>query len=501
MPLHSRPPLLLAVDQGTTNTKALLIDRTGKVVFRTDAPVPLATPPTGFVEQDPLLLWKSVQAVLAAAIGQARALGATVAGLALTNQRETALAWHRSTGDPLAPAISWQCRRSVGVCQSHQAHAAAVRRISGLPFDPVLSATKWAWMLENLPSVQQAAHAGELCLGTVDSWLISKLTGGQVHATDLTNASRTGLLDLAALQWSPEMLDLFGIPAASLARIQPSAGSFGLCTAIPELKHVAIVSAIGDSHAALAGHGAFDPGTIKATYGTGSSLMTTTPALMEDTPKLARTIAWSTGAHTQYALEGNIFMTGSAVQWMGEFLGLQDPTSGALALADTAPEVPGVYFVPGMVGLGAPHWRADSRGLLCGLGRAHTAAHMARAVVESIAYQVADVFFAMREAAGVSLPALHADGGVTRNGKLMQFQADLLGVPVIRSHTEELSALGAGYLGGLALGWWPSLEAIASLPRSADRIEPRLSLAERAARYAGWQQAIRRASLPATEAG
>jgi glycerol kinase len=489
--------LLLAIDQGTTNTKALLVNRAGAPVFRTGVSLELATPEPGFVEQDALAIWASVERVAMAAAAHATAAGHVVRGIAISNQRETALAWHRHTGVPFAPAISWQCRRGASCSGGLAAHADAIRRTTGLPLDPVLSATKWAWLLERSPAVADAAARGDLCLGTVDSWLIWKLTSGAVHATDTTNASRTGLLDLASLEWSPEMLRLFGIPADAMPSIRASSRSFGECDAIPGLEGVPILAAIGDSHAALAGHGAAGPGAIKATYGTGSSLMTLARSLPGDLASLARTVAWSvdqaTPPCTQYAVEGNIFMTGAAVQWAGEFLGLAQPAVEAAALAETVADSDGVYLVPGMVGLGAPHWDAEVRGMLCGLGRGHTRAHLARAAVESIAFQVADVFFAMREATGVPLPALLADGGATRNGSLMQFQADLLGVPVLRAGHEELSALGAAYLGGVALGWWKDLAAVAEMQRVTERFEPAMAASERDRRLEGWRDALHRA--------
>jgi glycerol kinase len=302
---------------------------------------------------------------------------------------------------------------------------------------------------------------------------------------------------LQQLAWDKDLLDLFGIPLASLPEIRPSSGPFGICSGIPGLEGVPILSAIGDSHAAMFGHGQFTSGTVKATYGTGSSLMALTPALAADTPLLARTIAWSIADETQFALEGNIAMTGSAVQWVGEFLHLADPAQDAAALAAAVADSDGIYFVPAMVGLGAPHWDATARGAITGLGRSHTAAHLARAAIEAIAFQVADVFFAMEESSGIVLPALHADGGATRNRTLMQFQADILGRPVLLPAHEELSALGASRLAGLALGWWRDLSEIAKMPRTAERFSPAMKPGLRDARYADWKLAVNRARLNA----
>ncbi len=484
------PGLILAIDQGTTNTKALLVGRDGRPVFRAVAPVLLHTPRPGFVEQDPMKLWHSVVDVIAQCVEHA---GSAIDGISISNQRETAVAWNRRLGVPLANAVSWQCRRSEDLCRRLSSHGERIREKTGLPLDPLISASKWAWLFEEeKDTLPVLAAAGELCLGTVDSWLVYKLTSGTVHATDPSNASRTGLLNLSSLDWDDDLLALFALPRAAMPRLLPSSGVFGTVSAIPELAGIPIVTVIGDSHAALAGHGSYRPGTVKATYGTGSSLMTLTPAIPSAQEHLARTIAWSTSAGVQYALEGNITMAGSAVQWVGEFLGLPDPTADAVALAESVPDAEGVYFVPAMVGLGAPHWDSGARGTLTGLSRTSTRAHMARAAVESIAFQVADVFYAMQDAAGVPLPALYVDGGATRNASLMQFQADLLQLPVRRSACEDMSALGAAWLGGLALRWWKQIDDLQSLPQETQVFTPQASPASR---YQRWQHAVKQARL------
>lgn len=482
--------LILAIDQGTTNTKGLLVDQAGGPVFRTSSPVPLVTCPNGFVEHDPIALWTSVLAVMRDAHRWAMQVGSIIEAVAISNQRETAVAWHAETGQSPAPAISWQCGRGTAICARHASRSAYLRATTGLPLAPLISASKWAWLLENEPTVRELAANGTLRLGTVDSWLIHQLTDGTVHATDLTNASRTGLLALDTLAWHPPLLDLFGIPHLALPSLHCSSGVFGHCTAVPGFEHIPVLAAIGDSHAALVGQGSFSPGTIKATYGTGSSLMALTGDLSAETPSLARTIAWSAGDKTQFALEGNIAMTGSAIQWVGEFLRLPDPAADVAALAATVPEPAGVYFVPAMVGLGAPHWDANARGCISGLSRAHTSAHLARAALEAVAYQVADVFFAMEQQAGLQFTELRADGGATRNASLMQFQADILGRPVLRSANEELSAIGAAWLAGLQLGWWRSMNDLEALRPAADRFEPQMQPAERNRLYHGWQRAV-----------
>ncbi len=485
---------ILAIDQGTTNTKALLIDREGQTAFRASAPLELLQPQPGYVEQDPLALWESVRKVVDNCVRHAAANGGSIAAIAISNQRETAVTW-RSNGEPVGNAISWQCRRSAPVCDRLHDQAPKIRSASGLPLDPLLTATKWAWVFEQQPELRAVAESGDLRLGTVDAWLIYKLTGGRIHSTDHTNASRTALLSLTSLDWDEAMLNLFQIPRTALPAVRSSSGVFAECTAIPALAGVPIASMIGDSHAALVGHGRYEPGTMKATYGTGSSLMMLTPSLVADTELLARTIAWSEPSDVRFALEGNIAMSGAAVQWVGEFLGLPNPAEDAAALAATVPDAAGVILVPAMVGLGAPHWDAAARGLVANLERSHTAAHLARAALDAIAFQVADVLEAMESAAGIKLPVLLADGGATRNSSLMQTQADIIGRPVDRATQEDLSARGAAMLAGLALGWWNSPSDLAELPKEVQEFDPQLSAAKRDELRDSWRLAVRRARL------
>jgi glycerol kinase len=492
---------ILAIDQGTTNTKALLVDREGRTVYRASAPLEILQPQPGFVEQDPLALWQSVVQVISASVRHAQSERASIAGIAITNQRETAVAWRRAAagsfaaGEPVGNAITWQCRRSEPVCVRLREHSATIQSISGLPLDPLLSATKWAWMFEQRPDLRAAAESGDLLLGTVDSWLLYNLTAGHQHATDHTNASRTALFSLATCYWDRTLLGLFQIPRHALPATHLSRSFFGMCAAIPELAEVPIVSMIGDSHAALVGHGRYEPGTVKATYGTGSSLMMLTPKLVEEAEQLARTVAWSDPNGTRFALEGNIAMSGAAVQWVGEFLGLAHPIEDAVALAATVPDAAGLILVPAMVGLGAPYWDSAARGLITNVERSHTAAHLARAAIDAIAFQVADVLEAMESAAHVTLPVLLADGGATRNDSLMQMQADILGRPVHRSTQEDLSARGTALLGGLALGWWRGLDELAALPKDVQPFEPRMDAGERGRLRCAWKLAVERARL------
>ncbi|MGD0741390.1 MAG: FGGY family carbohydrate kinase [Terracidiphilus sp.] len=494
---------ILAIDQGTTNTKAVLVDREGRIAYRAATPMEIMQPRPGFVEQDPLVLWQSVVQVIQACVRYAESERAAIVGIAISNQRETAVAWRRAgvgsstAGEPVGNAITWQCRRSSPVCERLHAHAGTIQSIAGLPLDPLLSATKWAWLFDQHPELRTQAESGELHLGTVDAWLLYNLTAGNVYATDHTNASRTALLNLETLEWDPALCDLFEIPRAALPTVLPSSGNFGTCAAIPEFAGIPIVAMIGDSHAALVGHGRYQPGTVKATYGTGSSLMMLTPELVTEAKHLARTVAWSAASGAHFALEGNIAMSGAAMQWVGEFLGLAHPIEDAAALAATVPDAAGLILVPAMVGLGAPYWDSAARGLVTNVERSHTAAHLARAAVDAIAFQVADVLEAMEAAARVTLPVLLADGGATRNDALMQMQADVLGRPVHRSTQEDLSARGAALLGCLALGWWSSLDELAALPKSVQPFEPKKSHNERERLRGAWRLAVERARLTA----
>ncbi len=485
---------ILAVDQGTSSTKALLIDREGHTAFRTSTPLELICRQAGYVEQDPLALWQSVCRVAKECASYAAAQHTRIAAIALSNQRETAVTWH-SNGEPVGNAITWQCRRSAPVCDRLRDRAAAIQAATGLPLDPLLSATKWAWVFDQQPDLRPMAKSGELRIGTVDSWLLYKLTGGRVHATDHTNASRTALLHLASLDWDEAMLGLFQIPRAALPLLCASAGVCAECISVPALAGVPVASIIGDSHAALVGHGRYEPGTTKATYGTGSSLMMLTPALAGETNVLARTVAWSSTAEVHFALEGNIAMSGAALQWVGEFLGLSNPAEDAAALAASVHDAAGMMLVPGMVGLGAPYWDAEARGIMANIERSHSAAHLARAALDAVAFQVADVLDAMESAAGVELPTLLADGGATRNDALMQMQADIIGRPVLRSAQEDLSARGAAMLAGVALGWWKSTAELAALPKAGRLFEPHMSSSRREELLAAWRLAVRRARL------
>ena len=487
MPKHH----VLAIDQGTTNTKALLFDERAAVMAQASRPVAIDFPRAGWVEQDARAIWRSVEEAVADCLTSAP--GHAIDAVAVTNQRETIVVWDRKTGVPIGPAIVWQCRRTTEFCEMLRAGGfqQQLEAATGLTIDPLFSATKLRWLLTSIPDGMARAEHGELCAGTVDSWLMWNLTGGVVHACDTTNASRTQLLSLQSAAWDPELLSLFSIPSSILPTVRESSGVFGEVTAIRSISGVPIASAIGDSHAALFGHAAFSPGHVKATYGTGSSLMTAVPAPIRSRHGLSTTIGWSLGGSVQYALEGNVTVTGSAVEWIGQVVGSQSSRDAA-DLAASIDDSAGVYFVPALAGLGAPYWDANARGLICGLSRGATAAHLARASVESIAYQIRDVFDAMCEDAGVP-SALLADGGASKNDVLMQFQADILGVPVIRSDSVDVSALGAAWLAGLAVGMWSDRSELSQLPRPVSRFEPAMSTDRRQQLYAGWLDAVSRA--------
>jgi glycerol kinase len=483
---------ILAIDQGTTNTKALVIDPSGRILARGSQPTAIRYPQPGWVEQDALEIWGCTCAAIEQCLAALER--PDLAAVAISNQRETALVWERATGKPLGPCVVWQCHRSAAICNEVKARdlGAFLQERTGLQIDPMFSASKIRWLLDHVPDGQARAANAELGAGNVDAWLLWNLTGGTVHATDMTNASRTQLMSLADLAWDAEALDIFGIPIAILPRIRPSSFLFGETIPVGGLPGgIPIASLIGDSHASLYGLGGFRPGSVKATYGTGSSLMTPTAAPIISEQGLSTTIAWAR-ERAVYALEGNIYATGAAMQWVGELLGLADPGPEIEKLARTLNDTGGVYFVPALVGLGAPHWSESARGLIAGLTRGAGAGHLARAALEAIAYQVRDVFDVMQAEAGAALDTLLADGGASRSDLLMQFQADMLDCPVLRSSSPDVSPLGAAFLAGLAVGIWSDEAEIERLVPPRDRFEPTMPADQRKTLYAGWREAVAR---------
>jgi len=483
--------LVLAIDQGTTNTKALAFDPDGQAVASASVPMTVTYPQPGWAEQSPLDIWSQVQRVVAEVAGT---VGPDIDALAISNQRETIIVWDAASGVPIAPAILWQCRRTTERCTAlrRAGHSELVEVRTGLGLDPLFPAAKIAWILDNISGAREAARAGQLRAGTVDTWLLWKLTGGTVHATDHSNASRTQLFDIGALGWDDELGRIFDVPLSLLPEVRPSDSVFGTTvagvTALPA--GIPIQAMIGDSHAALYGHGIREPGTVKATYGTGSSLMARTTSRVQSRHGLSSTIAWSTqSGGVAYALEGNVSVSGQAASFMADLLGIGDV--GKLAeLAMTVPNANGVHFVPALVGLGAPYWQADARGIVSGLALGTRPAHLARASIEAIAFQVADVFAAMEADAGYPLRQLSADGGATRNDALMQFQADLIGRPVVRGSLAEVSAAGAAMLAFAARG------KPGKATTSTTVFAPRLDDTARAALLAGWHDAVARALQP-----
>lgn len=492
------PPFILSIDQGTTNSKVSIIDASGAAIRQASKAVPIAYPQPGWVEQDPAALWDSVREAVDDALQGIDP--AVLAAVAVTNQRESALVWERHTGRSVGPCVTWQCRRSAPLVAQLRDEGLedTVRGKTGLTLDPMFSAGKARWLIDQIPNGHARAEAGELCFGTVDSWILWNLTGGTVHACDMTNASRTQLFNLQTLDWDTELAKIFGIPRAMLPEVHPSGHRYGSTCGTGSLPAgIPIAALIGDSHGALFGHAGFQPGRIKATYGTGSSLMMPIPAPVFSHQGLSTSIAWAmegAAGHqgVTFALEGNIYVTGAAVQWLYQFLGLKTPEE-IESLANGVNNSDGLYFVPALVGLGAPYWDAGARGLITGITRGTTAAHAARATVESIAYQIYDVFAAMQFESGQPLTQLMADGGATRNNFLMQFQADLLGVPVVRSRASDLSAMGAAYLAGLATEIWKSLDEVSALDRPHDRFEPQMTPGQRDALLDGWHSAVQRA--------
>ena len=488
---------VLALDQGTSGSTALVVDAEGRVRARGYAELPQHYPQPGWVEHDPEQIWTTTVDAAKAALAAAGAAGTDVAAIGITNQRETTVVWDRSTGRPIHPAIVWQCRRTASLCEELRAAGLepAVRQRTGLVIDAYFSGTKIRWLLDHVPDARRRAEDGALAFGTVDSWLVWKLTGGRAHVTDVTNASRTMLLDLDRVDWDEDMLKVLDVPRAMLPRLVPSAGVVGGTTNLEWLPPgVPIAGLAGDQHAALFGQACYARGAAKNTYGTGCFLlMNTGPTPVHSREGLLTTLAWKVGGMTTYALEGSVFIAGAAIQWLRDGLGLIHRASDSEALATSVPDTGGVYFVPAFVGLGAPYWDMHARGTIVGLTRGTTRAHLVRAALEAIAYQSRDVLEAMTRDAGVAVEALRVDGGATANDFLCQFQADVMGVTVLRPAVIETTALGAAYLAGLGVGVWASLDAIAGRWTVERTFTPAMESARREELYNGWRHAVARA--------
>lgn len=487
---------VLALDQGTTSSRAILFDGRGNVVAVENKEFRQIYPQPGWVEHDPEEIWESQLHVAQAVLQKAGIKGDEVAAIGVTNQRETTILWDKRTGKPVHNAIVWQDRRTAGFCQElkDKGYEPLFRERTGLVLDPYFSGTKIRWLLDHVEGLRERAEKGEIAFGTVDSWLLFRLTGGKVHATDPSNASRTLLMDLGKVDWDDELLSILGVPRAILPKILPSSGVFGETDPALFGAAIPVAGMAGDQQAALFGQACYRPGMAKNTYGTGAFLLLNTGERKVGSQKgLLTTVAWQLGEKVTYALEGSIFIAGAVIQWLRDELKILRDAAESEALAREVPDTGGVYLVPAFTGLGAPYWDPYARGILVGLTRGTNRSHVARAALEAIAYQSRDVLDVMQEEAGLSLDALRVDGGAVQNDFLMQFQADILGTRVDRPKVHETTALGAAYLAGLAVGFWKDTEAIEGLWQRDRTFEPSMKEEEREARYQGWKRAVERA--------
>ena len=487
---------ILALDQGTTSSRAILFDAEGAIRGVSQREFRQIFPQPGWVEHDALEIWTTQAGVAVEVLAGAGLRARDVAAIGITNQRETTVVWDRKTGAPIANAIVWQDRRTADVCDRLRAegHEALFRERTGLVLDAYFSGTKLAWILDNVPGARARAERGELAFGTIDSWLLFKLTDGRLHVTDASNASRTLLFNIQKLQWDDELLRILRVPRSVLPEVRASSEVYGEVTTALGLESVPLAGIAGDQQAALFGQLCTSPGLTKNTYGTGCFMLqntgTTAPASRH---KLLTTVAWTIGGRTEYALEGSVFIGGAVVQWLRDGLGVIRASAEVEALATSVPDSGDVYLVPAFAGLGAPHWDPYARGAIVGLTRGSTAAHIARAAIESIAFQSADLLDAMQADAGTRLAELRVDGGAARNDLLMQFQSDLIGAPVVRPQVTETTALGAAYLAGLAVGFWKGTEELARQWRTERRFEPKLPASRARELRARWSQALERA--------
>jgi len=487
---------ILALDQGTTSSRAIVFDHSGSVVALAQKEFRQIFPKPGWVEHDAGEIWATQLHTAKQALAQAGLTAADIAAIGITNQRETTVVWDRETGEPVHHAIVWQDRRTAARCDQLKARglAPSIKRKTGLVIDAYFSGTKLEWMLHNVPGARAKAKAGKLAFGTVDSWLVWNLTGGRVHVTDPSNASRTMLYNLRSGEWDDELLDVFSVPRSVLPAVGSSSEVYGETTLFGGGRALPIAGIAGDQQAALFGQACTQPGMVKNTYGTGCfMLLNTGTKPIASKHNLLTTVAWRIGNRTEYALEGSIFIAGAVVQWLRDGLGIIKSSSEVEALAAQVTDPQGVYLVPAFAGLGAPHWDQYARGVLAGLTRGTTAAHIARAALEGIAFQVADVLRAMKGDSGIRLKELRVDGGASANNLLMQFQSNLLGVPVVRPKVTETTALGAAYLAGLAVGYWKDQKQIAAQWQVDRRFAPAMQPVERKRLEAGWRKALERA--------
>ena len=494
----ARTPYVLAIDQGTTSTRCIVFDAAARPVATAQREFPQHYPQPGWVEHDPEDIWRDTVQVMRDAVAEASIEAGDIAGIGITNQRETVVVWERSTGKPIHKAIVWQDRRTADLCG--QLKAAGVEPMvtgkTGLLLDPYFSGTKLAWVLDNVSGARDQADRGELAFGTIDCFLLSRLTGGKVHATDPTNAGRTLLFDIVRQRWDEDLLKLLRIPASVLPEVKDNSGLFGHADAAILGRPIPIAGMAGDQQAALFGQACFETGMAKSTYGTGCFLlMNIGEQAKMSKNRMLTTPAYRLNGRTTYALEGSIFVAGAAVKWLRDSLGVISRASQTHDMATRVPDNHGIYMVPAFVGLGAPHWKPDARGLICGLTLDAGAAHLARAALESVAYQTLDLTEAMAADGGARAAELRVDGGMAANDWLCQFLADVLQAPVERPAGVETTALGAAFLAGLATGVWPDLEALSATWALERRFEPAMDSARREAMVAGWRDAVRRALL------
>jgi len=483
--------VILALDQGTTSSRAIVFDRSGRALATSQKPFTQHYPKPGWVEHDPAEIWATQLDAAREALSQARIEPSRIGAIGIANQRETVVFWDRATREPIGPAIVWQDRRTADICQrlSAQGLEQFLVRRTGLLVDPYFSATKIMWALDNVPGLRERAQAGEVCFGTVDSWLVCKLTGS--HLTDPSNASRTLLFDIHRGAWDREILSALSIPEAMLPRVVASSSRFGITSGGLLGAEIPVCGVLGDQQAALLGQACLQPGAVKVTYGTGCfCLLATGRQAVASRNRLLTTVAWDLGDGLEYALEGSVFVGGAVVQWLRDELRVLSTSAESETLARSVADTGGVYFVPAFVGMGAPHWDPDARGAIFGITRGTRQEHIVRAGLESVALQTRDLVQAMERDAGRSIQSIRVDGGASVNGFLMQFQADILGMPLVRPRSHETTALGAAFAAGLSAGVWKDRQEIAEIWKADAIFEPRMSEGERGARVEGWNAAV-----------
>ncbi|MGD1866317.1 MAG: glycerol kinase GlpK [Phormidesmis sp.] len=484
---------ILSLDQGTTSSRAIIFNRRGDICAIAQKEFQQIFPRSGWVEHDANDIWASQIGVVNEAIAKANLTAKDIEAIGITNQRETTVIWDRTTGEPIHNAIVWQDRRTAPTCDQLKAdgHASLVQNKTGLVIDAYFSGTKVQWLLDNVDGARAKADRGELAFGTIDSWLVWKLTNGALHITDASNACRTMLFNIHTGDWDDELLTLLNIPRSLLPQIRSSSEVYSKTSEGLLGAQIPIAGIAGDQQAATFGQTALEPGMVKNTYGTGCCMMLNTgKEAVGSHNQLLTTVAWQLNHQTTYALEGGIFIAGAVVQWLRDSLGIIRRSEDVEALAGSVPDTEGVHFVPAFVGLGAPYWDSYARGTITGLSRGSGSAHIARAALESIAYQTADVLDAMQQDAGIEISELRVDGGASRNNLLMQFQADVLGIPVVRPKVTETTALGAAYLAGLAVGYWENQQELVQLWQMEKRFEPKMTVERREELRKGWQQAV-----------